>query len=354
MTIRKLIEIGPTPYIWQAFPEQTEFYSTWTDETRTDPASNIHVASIKTLFRLLKAMVDPSVDLIVAHSFSFAPWDIRSIARLLFRRGTLARGLPISRTLAQQVLRMPIKAPLAVIDFEDYATISRANMFMLKRATAYFKRELPPDRWRLFAGVLHRTTLTPRFRTNRQLARRLAKVQPLSLGLPLHARIPSFLSREKQTDVFFAGRVNGSSTVRERGFGELLALRNQGYAIDIPDERLEQKEFFARCARAWLVWSPEGYGWQCFREFEALMCGSVPVCNQPTIERANPLVHGVHSLYYAVETGGLTTCIKDALCNRDRLRAIANAGRAHILKYHTPDAIARGIVEKTLELHSRR
>ena len=79
--------------------------------------------------------------------------------------------------------------------------------------------------------------------------------------------------------------------------------------------RLSLPEFYQRAARAWLVWSPEGLGWDCFRHYEAPACGSVPVINQPNIERHQPLVHGEHAFYYDRSPGELTRTI---LCRARR------------------------------------
>jgi len=54
-------------------------------------------------------------------------------------------------------------------------------------------------------------------------------------------------------------------------------------------------------------------------------------------------------LYYDVEPGGLSRRIRSALADRARLLAIAAAGRAHVLAHHTPAAIARYVVESTLQ-----
>ena len=57
----------------------------------------------------------------------------------------------------------------------------------------------------------------------------------------------------------------------------------------------------------------------------------MPLINQPTIERHRPLIGGVHALYYDPEPGFLTAAIEAALADKDRLRAIARAGKAHVM-----------------------
>ena len=174
----------------------------------------------------------------------------------------------------------------------------------------------------------------------------MEKLRPLSLGLPLSAEglLPLPAQPEKRVDVFFSGRVAGSSTLRARGLAELRALASQGVTLDIPDAPLPQPQFYARCAAAHLVWSPEGLGWDCFRHYEAPACGSVPLINQPPLDRHAPLLAGQHALYYDVEPGGLTRAVTAALADKAALASMAAAAQAHVMAHHTPKALARHVV----------
>jgi Glycosyl transferases group 1 len=251
--------------------------------------------------------------------------------------------------MGPQLLRWGIAAPVAVVDHEDLPVINRNNFFLLDRCRIYFKRELPPDRWRLFLKTGHANLPTPRFRDVARQRLRVAKLRPISIGLPLGTPDPfPLMSSEKSTDLFFSGKIDGSSFLRPRGLSELMALRERGVVVDIPEGRLVQSEFYRRCAQAWLTWSPEGLGWDCFRHYEAAACESVPLMNQPAIERHRPLLQGTHAIYYDAEEGGLTRAVLAALADKQRLAAIASAARAHVLAHHTPAALARHIVHTSL------
>jgi hypothetical protein len=152
------------------------------------------------------------------------------------------------------------------------------------------------------------------------------------------------LPLEKTADVFFAGQVTLNSTVREAGMRQLETLAARGYRIDIARERLPYREFLARCARSWLTWSPEGYGWDCRRHYEAALCRSVPLMSRATIHRHRPLVAGEHGFYYDVEGDGLIRAAEDALADKERLARIAEASRTHVLTHHTYEAICRYMV----------
>jgi hypothetical protein len=60
------------------------------------------------------------------------------------------------------------------------------------------------------------------------------------------------------------------------------------------------------------------------------------------------LIHGEHAIFYDVEPGGLTRTIIAALADKARLADMARAGRAHVLAYHTPRAIAVHVIETVL------
>jgi hypothetical protein len=350
----KILEIGPAPFMWQACPDTTEFYSSWHDETTSAPERGRHIVSLAALPRLVRRLADPSFDLVVVHAPPFRPWGGRALVRAFFRRSVLNGNVPAFRGFGAALLRCPVAAPIVVLDLDDANTIVRDNLFLLDKAVLYFKRELPIDHWQVFAGTAHWRVPTPRFRAKRRNRERIGKLRPLSLGLPFEVSQRDFAAPdgEKTIDVFFAGRIRNSSTVRERGIAELLALRRHGYAIDVSDVALPLEEYLARCRRSYLVWSPEGFGWQCFRTCEAAICGTAPLCSRPGIERYRPLIEGVHAIYYDVEPGGLTRAVTAALADRERLRAIGAAAWEHVRAFHTHAAIAWHIVDAAAEIRA--
>jgi hypothetical protein len=355
----KILEIGPTPYMWCAFPKTTEFYSTWPDETFAAPARGRHIVSLATLPGLARRIADPAFDLIVAHAPTSDPWSGRALVRGLFRRSVVRGNPPAIRSLGIELLRGRGRgaAPLVVLDLDDSIGIERSNLFLLDRAVLYFKRELPMDHWRVFARTAHWRVPTPRFRAVARNRARIAKLRPISLGLPLGAAqrlVASPPSEEKTIDVFFAGRIDSSSTVRQRGLEELMVLLAEGYAIEVADTALPFDQYLAKCARAHLVWAPEGFGWQTFRIYEAAMCGAAPLLSRPGVERYRPLIEGMHAVYYDVEPGELARTVRAALADRNRLRAIGCAARDHVRAFHTPAAIARHVVETAISAVGRR
>jgi hypothetical protein len=348
----KIIEIGSAPFMWRAFPHTTQFYSTWPDERFQNDDRGFHIFSLKQLPGLTAALQSAEFNMVVVHSSPLAPWTLNSVSRTLFNRSAVEGHLPLFRRFGQQMIRCRVTAPIFVLDFDDPAVISRSDVFLLDKAKLYFKRELPADHWRLFAGTLHRSVPTPRFRSIVKHQNRLSKILPISLGvspaISAWVQVYEIPKVKKSADVFFAGQIKNSSTVRPRGLEELLSLKAEGYVIDVCDQRLPIDEYLARCAAARVVWAPEGFGWQTFRQYEAALCGSVPLCNRPTIELHKPLVHGVHALYYDPEPGSLRQVLAVALAEREKLSMLGAAARDHVLAHHTPTAIARYVAERAL------
>lgn len=306
------------------------------------------------LWRAFRLARSPDTDLIVWHASPYAPWDLRFIGRMLAKLGPLAVPYLVKYALGFLVIATA-RRPVVVIDREDGSALPRHGVWLLKRCRCYFKRELPGDHWRLLQGTVHPRLPTPRLRRSKHLRQALDRLRPISLG-PGRAIVETLpvAERPKTADVFFAGAVDGNSTVRPAGLHELEALRNEGIRVDIPDRRLDPKEYFDRCAAAWLVWSPEGLGWDCFRHYEAPLCGSVPVINRSPNLCHRPLRDGEHCFIYDLEQGGLTRTIRRALADKDRLRAMAIAGRDHVLAHHTARALCDYVLREAGVEHSRR
>jgi glycosyltransferase involved in cell wall biosynthesis len=343
----RFLEVGDLYLFRSSFPEQTEMVYTGIRDNRRH-----HVrSSLLTPWKLLSVARDlrrRRYDLIVVHPPLYAAWHPRSFLTVLKRR-PFTFSAAFSANLAFHFLRAVRHTPIVVTDFADSFGIGAHNFFLFDRCRVFFKRELPADNWQVFYRTGHRGLPTATFRRKPRFRQFMDKLRPIGLGIdtPLAERAAR-ISRPKNADIFFAGQVQNSSTPRERGLRELLSLRERGVVVDVPSAPVSESEFLERCASAWLVWSPSGFGWECFRHYEAAACGSVPVINQPTIERYCPLKEGRHCFLYPVEQGGLAGTVLAALRDKARLREMAAAARQHVLEHHTYAALCRYIAGAAL------
>jgi hypothetical protein len=341
----RILEVGDRSLFAETLPHNTLLLWTGLHKIPTTPGRrNFGPAEVLTLMRALRR---GEFDLVVCYPPPDSPLGLRTLFRLLGRRGP-ALLAALFRGCATEFLRLPTNTPLAVLDTEDCALVERHNFGLLYRCQTYFKRELPPDPWKAFVKTAHPHVPTARVRRSRALQEGVAKMRPLSLGISeARLRMIGEPKAEKSSDVFFAGAI-GNSHIRETGVRQLELLQNLGYKIDLAGTDLGQREYFERCSRAWLTWSPEGYGWDCFRHYEAAACGSVPVISRATIHCHAPLRHGEHCFYYDVEGDSLQSVIRDALADRPGLNAMACAAREHVIRHHTHAKLCEYILETVL------
>jgi Glycosyl transferases group 1 len=344
----RILEIGDRGVFAAGLPTQTTLL--WTGAIACPPhQATHHDFSLRAIAWLRHALAANEFDLVACHVPVYAPWSAQGVVRKLFSRNFLRAPATLIRGFGLAALPRRLDIPLALLDTEDTPSINRHALKLLDRARLYFKRELPVDHWHAFLKTAHPDLPTRRFRMLPQFRARAAKLRPISLGVPAASLAAArFHDGEKTADVFFAGAVEGSSTVRGAGLAVLRRMQQAGLRLDIPEQPLPLAEFLARCGRAWLTWSPEGYGWECFRHYEAPLAGSVPVISRPTIHRHAPLIHGEHCFHYDVEGDGLARTITQALTDQDRLRQIARAGAAHVLAHHTPRALCDYVIASVL------
>jgi len=329
----RIVEIGCHAVMKSAFPDRTRLL--WTYYKVSEPQSFYEPFSLRAAWQVWQQARAGKIDLIVVWVSPYAPWNFRQLRAIFSRPFQPWRSL--IRILGVQALRfLSTATPIIAIDNEDARTISGHNLFLLDKAKYFFKRELPIDRWQVFQHTAHAGLPGARFRSSPKNRRRIEKLRPISVGVtpqgPVSPQIPF---PEKSFDVFVALTLEGGTTVRNQGIEQIRKLAESGLVLDIVEGRIAHSEYMKRMASAWLTWSPEGLGWDCFRHYEAPLVCTVPVINSPTIVRYEPLQDGVHAIYYQPdEPGNLGDKIRSALNDKDRLRLIAQAARLHVLKYH--------------------
>lgn len=336
----RILEIGNEPYLKGIRPDEVDYFYVGKKTRHPEPVLTFRA------FRELRAKLRRG-------DYGLVAVSIWGFVGPVWRRdrGVVSNLLKMARALGgnfytlgfEVVLRLlrGIDVPLVVIDRKDDPEKIPPHFFgLLARCRAYFWRELPVKLEHGFTyttGYLEDSSSVdkaPVFVENRH------KIKPLPLGLPPGFQAePAQAGVPKDIDVFFAGTLKRSQ-VRQDGYRLLEEMKAEGWRVELASEAVfSPAEFRAQCARAWLVWSPEGHAWDCFRHDEVGAMGSVPVMNFPRIRRHRPLEHGVHAFFYAPEGDDLKRVIRAALADKDKLREMARAGRDHVLRHHTPEAI---------------
>jgi hypothetical protein len=329
----RIIEIGAHAVMKSAFPDRTRLL--WTYYKLVEPLDVFEPFTLRAARQAWREIRAGKIDLIVVWVSPYAPWNFRQLKAILTR--PFRPWTSLIRIFGVQALRfLSTTTPILAIDNEDARTIAPHNLFLLDKANIFLKRELPVDRWQVFQHTAHAGMPGARFRSNPRNRRRVQKLRPISVGVTRHEAIPEQMPfPDKSVDVFVALALEGSTTVRSEGIAQIRALADSGLVLDIVETRIPHPEYMERMSRAWLTWSPEGLGWDCFRHYEAPLAFSVPVINSPTIVRYEPLQDDVHAIYYHPdEPHGLTDKIMSALSDKGRLRQIAERARLHVLKFH--------------------
>lgn len=338
----RILEIGDAPYVSSYLPNHSDYY-------RTSKKEESAPLGLKEIFRLHRKLRRGDYALVVYHLTEkvLAPWHrSRPVWRNIY--DTVARTFSRSKRNNWHYFHFflrDLSTPLVVIDTQDAPRISRTEAAWLDRSLCWFMRELPVNHWALFLNMDLRSGDVINIQRQPGIRRNLSKIRPFSLGFtPQRSEALPELSPEKIHDVFYTG-ANHTTTVRSGGLAELRALQAQGLRIYLPERRLSREEFLRACAESWLVWSPEGQGWDCHRHYEALQMNAVPLINYPTIHRWQPLIDGEHCLFYPPEPGGLSAAIRAALREPEKLRLIAAQGKEHILRHHRHSQLARHVLD---------
>ncbi|MEI8360391.1 MAG: glycosyltransferase [Deltaproteobacteria bacterium] len=312
----QVLEYGPFALFARTHPEVTR----WVFSGRSVehfPGSYVRPFSLKRLVALLDLVRRPGPGVVACH----VP-------------GPRLPRIDLGRLGYAAILRWSAR-PIVGLDFNDEIPLADVALRVLERSTLYFKREMPFRRDDLIA--------TGDTASGETLRHNLDKLRPVSIGLaPWRVADPPDPLPPKSADVFFAGSTRPE--LRRRGAEQLTRLRDSGVAVDFVDGFLPRPGYLARMARAYLAWSPEGAGWQCFRHLEAPFVATVPVMSWRRVEVPWPLQDGEHCFEYEPEGDDLSRVMRRALVDRDRLRSMARAARERVLAHHGHRTVADEIL----------
>jgi hypothetical protein len=322
----RVLEIGRIPLFKSAYPDQTTWIRTGSSLVQAGDRYVAFRTGFASVVNLLWKLGRGKFQIILLPAVDIEfPADATLRKKILRHSIAAVARLRLSRWLAQMLLR-PKQNVIAFLDISDFPRIASVTRDIVPDTLCYFKRELYPTV--SFSGESDQGWWTDR-------------TEPISLPAPVSFEPPLI---PKQTDVFFSGNIY--TPVREAGLRVLETLASSGLKIDIVRERIPHEEYMQRMAASWLVWSPSGYGWDCYRHYEACLAKSVPVIDFPSAERVFWLKDREHCFYYGRSEGDLAQIIRTALVEKDRLAEMGNQARRHVIENHSRAALVRYMLNR--------
>jgi hypothetical protein len=169
------------------------------------------------------------------------------------------------------------KIPAVIIDCRDNFMIRDEDVELLRLADLFYKREVPFNRFNMF-----RSSSESLFKT--ELHDLSVKPRPISIGIDdgVYHQLKSRRCA-KESDIFWCGKINSSQRLGLSDKLHSLATRH-GWTLDAPESNLSEEEFYRRIALSRVCISVEGAGWDCYRHYESIALGTIPLMNQPTVD----------------------------------------------------------------------
>jgi hypothetical protein len=316
----KVLEVSRLGLFKALLPDDTEWIR-WGGSLTADEPVRPEEPSLALLARILSRIRARKFDLIVLPAIH--PDHVHNQTPVKLLSKAVLRNVSKAPVVAAMLHRLVLRGTAhVVLDISDERHLCETTQRLLPKHALYFKRELA-------IGESHEGALTGR-------------VRPIPLILPDEHRIPP--PRAKDIDVMFAGNIFNEP--RKRAVGEARSLMSQGIRVFIPDKPLPYPEFMEALGRSWIVLSPEGEGWDCYRHYEACLAGSVPLINRPRYPRRLYLEEGTHCFYYDADRESVADRIVALLADKPRLSRMAEEGRRHVLANQTRSAVARYILSE--------
>ncbi|WP_446010909.1 hypothetical protein [Candidatus Electrothrix sp.] len=254
---------------------------------------NLHNNVIETRKEFIELLQQGYFDIILLSdcdaSFFIKPHSIRrkirAIADFIYR--FFHFGVNLSRKHYAYEHCMPYTlselrkfAPVAAIDLSEPACLSQSGRRVFEESTLFFKRELPYDRYFMY----YPDRPAPWKEWRKKLLPFFDKVYGIPLGIEddKYFALKRLRHAEKDIDVFISGAV--SNTQRKTAIALLDEIRAEKEWNIVMLDHVSFDEYCELVARSKVTISIGGSRWECFRHYEAVALGSVPLMNRPNID----------------------------------------------------------------------
>lgn len=152
----------------------------------------------------------------------------------------------------------------------------------------------------------------------------------------------------RSCDVFYVGQM----VFDQRRIApelERMAL-DSGIKFEWLRQRLTFEEYIDRIATCKIAWSPEGSNWQCWRHYESLYYGAIPLINRPESRIFHTLVEGEHCFFYdSVEEA--VEIMKGVCQGKLRLKLSQEERKRFVVEQHSEYGLGR-MISRELNLRS--
>lgn len=155
--------------------------------------------------------------------------------------------------------------------------------------------------------------------------------------------------KEKDIDVFFSvGMTHGR---RNLILDRLIQLRGD-LSVHVADDsnRLSFDEYIDKMSRAKVNVICRGHGWDTVRRFEAASFSGIVLSDKIPIITPNTFEDGKHIIHYEDDLSDLVDKVLFYVNNNDKRKEIGEAGRKHLLEYHTTKKRAEHMIEKIRDM----
>ena len=148
-----------------------------------------------------------------------------------------------------------------------------------------------------------------------------------------------FIKREY--DVFYTG----TSNCKARGIADELYEKSIDSGVNFlwQKEKVSLDRFVELLTLSRIAWSPEGTNWHCWRHYESLFYGSIPLINRPSKDIYQDLVHGETCLFYD-SVDQAVELIKDLISGRLVMKTTSDERRQFVLEKHSAKAAGECII----------
>lgn len=150
---------------------------------------------------------------------------------------------------------------------------------------------------------------------------------------------------KREHDLFFA--MTMSSEIREEALEMARDFSRQGLRVFTPPLPISFEQYVAALENSRFVLAPEGTGYCCFRHYEAMLSGAIPIVNENTRGYDLDLVDGENCIFYQRgKTADLLYRLQKLIADPDALDAFSQRARALALANNTSDAVGRYVLSK--------